>query len=120
MALRRRTSTGSSPHASASLSICPSWAKQACTTPNPRIAPHGRWLVRTAHPSTTAFGHRYGPWHSVTALTSTADDVDAYAPPSSTKRASSLTISPAAVAWWRIQILAGWRWTWPRKLSARV
>ena len=56
MALRSRISTGSSPHAAASLSICPSWAKQACTTPNPRIAPHGRLLVRTAQPSTTAFG----------------------------------------------------------------
>ena len=22
------------------------------------------------------------------------------------------------MAWWRIQIVAGWRWTWPRKLSA--
>ncbi len=46
IALRRRISTGSSPHASASRSIWPSWAKHACTTPNPRIAPHGRWLVR--------------------------------------------------------------------------
>ena len=42
------------------------------------------------------------------------------APPSSTKRASSLTISPSRVAWWRIQIVAGWRWTWPRKLSDRL
>ena len=77
IALRSRISTGSSPHASASLSICDSWAKHACTTPKPRIAPHGRWLVRTAQPSTTAFAHRYGPWVWVIALSSTADDVDA-------------------------------------------
>ena len=24
------------------------------------------------------------------------------------------------MAWWRIQIFAGWRWTWPRKLSSRL
>ena len=56
IALRSRISTGSRPHAAASLSIWLSWAKHACTTPKPRIAPHGRWLVRTAQPSTTAFG----------------------------------------------------------------
>ena len=48
IALSRRISTGSMPHASANLSICDSWAKHACTTPNPRMAPHGRWFVRTA------------------------------------------------------------------------
>jgi len=26
---------------------------------------------------------------------------------------------PSAVAWCRIQIRAGWRWTWPKKLSSR-
>ena len=77
IALRTRISTGSTPHASASLSSCDSFAKHACTTPNPRIAPHGRWLVRTAHPSTTAFGQRYGPCVCVIALRSTADEVDA-------------------------------------------
>jgi hypothetical protein len=65
------------PHASANLSSWPSWAKHACTTPNPRIAPHGRWFVRTAHPSTTALRQRYGPCVWVTALSSTADDVEA-------------------------------------------
>jgi hypothetical protein len=35
----------------------------------------------------------------VTALISTADDVDAYAPPSNTIRDSIFTISPSAVAW---------------------
>ena len=84
IALRSRISIGSRPDASASRSICDSWAKHAWTTPKPRIAPHGRWFVRTAHPSTIAFGHRYGPWVWVTALRSTADDVDAYAPPSNT------------------------------------
>ena len=46
IALRTRISTGSRPHASASRSSCDSWAKQAWTTPKPRIAPHGRWFVR--------------------------------------------------------------------------
>ena len=77
IALRSRISTGSSPHAAASLSIWLSWAKHAWTTPKPRIAPHGRWLVRTAKPSTTAFGHLYGPWAWVMPLSSTADDVEA-------------------------------------------
>ena len=75
--LRRRISTGSSPQAAANLSIWPSWAKQACTTPKPRMAPHGGLLVRTAQPSTTAFVHTYGPCVCVTALMSTADDVEA-------------------------------------------
>ena len=75
------------------------------------MAPHGRWFVRTAYPSTTAFAQRYGPCVWVMPLTSTAEDVDAYAPPSNTMRASILTISPAVVAWCRIQIVAGWRWT---------
>ena len=77
MALRSRISIGSRPHAAASLSIWPSWAKHACTTPNPRIAPHGRWLVRTAYPSTTALAQRYGPWVWVIAFSSTAAEVDA-------------------------------------------
>ena len=51
IALRNRISTGSSPHAAASLSIWLSCAKHACCTPNPRIAPHGGLFVRTAHPS---------------------------------------------------------------------
>src|SRR5437667_361332 len=33
--------------AAASLSICASCAKQLCTAPNPRIAPHGGLLVNT-------------------------------------------------------------------------
>ena len=60
-ALRRRSSTGSMPHAAASRSICASWAKHDCTTPKPRIAPHGGLFVRTAIACTCAFGTRYGP-----------------------------------------------------------
>ena len=45
IALRIRSSTGSRPSAAASLSIWLSYAKQACTAPNPRIAPHGGLLV---------------------------------------------------------------------------
>src|SRR5205823_2980787 len=60
-ALRSRSSTGSISHAAASLSICDSCAKHDCTTPNPRIAPHGGLLVRTAIARTCAFGTRYGP-----------------------------------------------------------
>ena len=41
IALRSRSSTGSISSAAASLSICASWAKQVCTAPKPRIAPHG-------------------------------------------------------------------------------
>ena len=73
-----------SPQAAASLSIWLSWAKHACTTPKPRMAPLGRLLVRTAQPSTVALSHAYGPWACVTPLTSTAGEVDAYAPPSNT------------------------------------
>ena len=43
-------------HAAASRSIWASWAKQTCTAPNPRMAPQGGLLVRTAYPSTTALG----------------------------------------------------------------
>ena len=43
--LRTRISTGSTPTASASLSISASIAKAACTEPKPRIAPHGGLLV---------------------------------------------------------------------------
>ena len=47
-ALRSRSSTGSMPRAAANLSIWASWAKQVCTAPNPRMAPHGGLLVRVA------------------------------------------------------------------------
>ena len=67
-----RSSTGSMPSAAASLSICASWAKQVCTAPKPRIAPHGGLLVRTAQPSTSAFGTSYGPAAKQLALAMTA------------------------------------------------
>ena len=57
IALIKRTSTGDLPAAAAILSICDSCAKQAWTTPKPRIAPHGGLLVRTAYPSTVALSH---------------------------------------------------------------
>ena len=57
-ALRSRNSSGSMPRVSARRSICASWAKQTCTTPKPRIAPHGGLLVRIPQPSTTALGTR--------------------------------------------------------------
>ena len=41
MAFFIRKSTGSIRRASATLSICDSWAKQVCTAPKPRIAPQG-------------------------------------------------------------------------------
>jgi hypothetical protein len=47
-ALRSRSSIGSMPSASASLSIWASAAKEVCTAPNPRMAPQGGLLVRTA------------------------------------------------------------------------
>ena len=98
MAFFSRISTGSNPQAAASLSICDSWAKQACTTPKPRIAPQGGLLLRTAKPSTVAISHLYGPCMWVTALISTADEVEAYAPPSSTTRASTRRKVPSRSA----------------------
>src|SRR6266700_3605322 len=86
-ALRTRTSTGPSPHASARRSICDSYAKQACTAPNPRIAPHGGLFVYATRQSITTFGTSYGPKPSVAALAATAVEDDAYAPPSSTIQA---------------------------------
>ena len=44
-AFNSRSSTGSMSRAAASLSICASAAKQVCTAPKPRIAPHGGLLV---------------------------------------------------------------------------
>ena len=44
-AFSSRSSTGSSPSAAASLSICASAAKHVCTAPKPRIAPHGGLFV---------------------------------------------------------------------------
>src|SRR5213083_2196822 len=51
-----RSATGSMRNARASLSIWASWATQACTAPNPRIAPQGGLCVYTAVPSINALG----------------------------------------------------------------
>ena len=72
IALRSRISTGSSPHAAASLSIWLSWAKHACahrTRASPRTA--GCWCA----PPSRRCGRsrsRYGPCAWVIALMSTA------------------------------------------------
>ncbi len=89
------------PSSAARRSICASWAKQTCTAPNPRIAPHGGLLVRTTTASMCALGNRYGPQAKRAALAITADDDEAYAPPSSTTSASTFTRSPSRVAWCR-------------------
>ena len=77
IALRQRTSTGSSPSTAASLSICASCANAACTEPNPRIAPHGGLLVYTPYASTETFATTYGPMPIVPALPTTAVVLDA-------------------------------------------
>src|SRR5919201_531671 len=60
-AFNNRSSIGSMSSAAASLSICASCAKQLCTAPNPRIAPHGGLFVYTHVLSTSAFSTLYGP-----------------------------------------------------------
>ena len=57
-ALRTRSSTGSMPSASASRSICDSWAKATCTAPKPRMAPQGGLLVYSMYASMVALGTR--------------------------------------------------------------
>ena len=57
-ALRRRSSTGSIPSSAASRSIVDSMPKQACTAPNPRMAPATGLLVRTASPTISTAGTR--------------------------------------------------------------
>ncbi len=69
---------GSMPSAAASLSIWASWAKQVCTAPKPRMAPHGGLLVRTARPIDVAVRHACrARAEKHMALASTALDVDA-------------------------------------------
>ena len=82
-AFSRRSSTGSISSACASLSICASAAKQVCTAPKPRIAPHGGLFVKTLVVSIRAFGTAYGPHANDAAFAVTAVELDAYAPPSS-------------------------------------
>src|SRR5207244_12937773 len=103
----------------ASLSIWASKAKQTCGAPNPRMAPHGGLFVYTHVPSSSAFGTSYGPAANVVALAMTAGEEDAYAPPSISSRARTLTSRPSRVAPWRIQIRAGWRSTCPEDHPSR-
>ncbi len=72
-----RSSTGSIPRARASLSICDSYPKAACTAPKPRMAPHGGLFVKTQVPSISALGTSYGPAAKVEALLITAAEDDA-------------------------------------------
>ena len=87
--MRSRISIGDSPHASASRSICDSYAKHAWTAPNPRIAPHGGLFVYTPYASIQMLSTRYGPTPSEAALPTTAGVDEQYAPPS--RRISALT-----------------------------
>ena len=48
-----------------------------------------------------------------------ADEVDAYAPPSNTKRASMRRMRPSWSAWCRIQTVHGWRCTCPTARRSR-
>ena len=107
----RRSSTGSMPRAAASLSICPSWAKQTCTAPNPRIAPAGGLFVKTAVPSIRALGTSYGPAAKVEAFRITAGDEEVYAPPSMSEPHVRVHQVPSRRAPVRAQIRAGWRCT---------
>ena len=96
--LRSRSSSGSIPSSPARTSIADSYAKQTCGAPNPRMAPHGGLFVYTTVPSTRTFGTSYGPAAKVEALTITAGEDDAYAPPSSSRRTSAATSRPSFVA----------------------
>jgi hypothetical protein len=64
-------------------------------------------FVYTAVPSSSALGTSYGPVRNVVALAITAGEDDAYAPPSISIRARTLTSLPSRFAPMRIQILDG-------------
>ena len=107
--LASRCAAGSRPgRARTPRRACPSGSRGRSTparTPNPRIAPHGGLLVRTAQPSTR------GVRAPVRALR-VGDGVDAAPPTTSTRRRRrrarcgprSSRCVPSAVAWWRIQM----------------
>ena len=63
--------------AAASLSICASAAKQVCTAPKPRIAPHGGLFEYTESDSISAFGVSYGPHANDAAFDVTAVELEA-------------------------------------------
>ena len=119
-AFSSRSSTGSIPSAAASLSICASPAKQVCTAPNPRIAPHGGLFVYTDVDSISAFGDSYGPSENDAAFDVTAVEDDAYAPPSSRILKRTLTSLPSRVARCSHHMRAGWRCTCPVNDSSRL
>ena len=73
------------------------------------MAPHGGLFVYTHVPSMSALGTSYGPQANVEALPITADDEDAYAPPSTSSRACTLTSLPSRLAPCFIQIRDGCR-----------
>ena len=76
-AFRSRSSTGSMPSSAASLSICASAAKHACTEPNPRMAPHGGLFVYTQSPSIRMLSTAYGPYANEQAFEMTAVELEA-------------------------------------------
>ncbi len=119
-AFRRRSSTGSRPSASASLSICASAAKHVCTAPKPRIAPQGGLFEYTHVDSSSAFATAYGPHANAAAFDVTAVELDAYAPPSSRIRMRTQTSFPSRSARCSAQIFAGCRCTWPTNDSSRL
>ena len=108
------------PSSAASLSICASAAKHACTAPKPRIAPQGGLFEYTQVPSISRLSTAYGPTAKEHALEMTAVELDAYAPPSSRIRMRTATSFPAFVARCSAQIRAGWRWMWPTNDSSRL
>ncbi len=72
-----RSSIGSIPSTSASLSICASAAKHTCTAPKPRIAPAGGLFVYTTVPSISALSTWYGPSAKQEAFEITAVELEA-------------------------------------------
>ncbi len=72
-----RSSAGSRPSFAASLSIWPSYAAHTCIAPSPRTWPDGGLFVRTAHPSTKAWGTTYGPQAKATAAARESEDASA-------------------------------------------
>ena len=95
-AFRSLSSTGSMSSSRASASIWASAAKQVCTAPKPRMAPHGGLFVYTARPSMRTLSTAYGPTANEQAFEITAVELDAYAPPSIRIRMRTATSCPDA------------------------
>ena len=90
-ALRSRSSTGSTPQRGGELVHLRLVARSRSAPRRSRASRRtaGCWCARRRRRS-SAFGTRYGPAAKQTALAMTRHDDDAYAPPSSTMRASTL------------------------------